>query len=70
MNGLFGQDKLLGMLKARNYRDIEKLFPFIATIFDQALGEIHAAPVTEIFRLVHRDYETCVSLRSSGLLYS
>jgi len=48
-NGLFKTDGLMGMLEAKDYRNVDQVSPFIGAFFDQCCGEIEDAPVTKVF---------------------
>ena len=49
MNGLFTSQGIKGFLEARNYRDVEKVLPFLGTIVDDELGYRGDVPLSTLF---------------------
>lgn len=39
LNGLFTRDGICGMLEAKNYRQVDQVFPFIAAFIDRVVGD-------------------------------
>ena len=51
LNGVFEEDGIVGMLEARDFRNIDQVSPFIGAILDRLCGETMSAPCTTVFTL-------------------
>lgn len=59
LNGLFLHSGVRGMLEGKDYRNVDKVFPFVMAFVDRVLGHTTSCPLTNIavlyseIRLVH-----------------